>query len=199
MNAPQTLPALRVEELPEEFFIDLAVGTNSFVEICDNYGIDAATADTLEADPVFTRRLRIATQVVEDDGRAFRSRCRVAVTNSVHHIVHMMQDSDVPASTQLDAFKTLVKYGDLEPATKGEGVGGPSLVLQIVGPGGEMQDVLGGAVVAKEPPDSSALIEDASFEEVTDGTDRNDTHDANDAVAVLNIVAPAAAAAFGVE
>ena len=49
----------------------------------------------------------------------------------------MMQDMDVPASTQLDAFKTLVKYGGLEPAKSDDTAGtGPQLVLNIVAPDG---------------------------------------------------------------
>jgi hypothetical protein len=157
------LPAIRIEDLPEEFFIDLAVGTNSYVEICDNYGIDESTSVVLESDPLFQRRLRIAQQVVEDDGTAFRSRCRVAVANSVHHVVHMMQDTDVPASTQLDAFKTLVKYGGLEPQKEdNSGVSGPQLVLNIVAPDGTTTDF-----VAKMPQKTSQnTIEDADFEEI---------------------------------
>lgn len=132
-----TLPALKINELPEEFFIDVAVGVDPFEDICDNYELSPEAAAQLEADPAFQRRLRIAKQVVEDDGRAFRSRCRVAVTNAVHHVVHMLRDTDVPASVQLDAFKTLVKFGDLEPAAKkDQSGGGPALTLNIVAPDG---------------------------------------------------------------
>lgn len=159
----QQLPTVRIEDLPEEFFIDLAVGTNSFLEICDNYDIDEPTANYLESQPLFQRRLRIAQQVVEDDGTAFRSRCRVAVANSVHHVVHMMQDTDVPASTQLDAFKTLVKYGGLEPQKEeSAAANGPSLVLNIVAPDGTATDFV--AQVSQKGADEDVF--DAEYEEV---------------------------------
>ncbi|MBT7538615.1 MAG: hypothetical protein HN683_04705 [Gammaproteobacteria bacterium] len=162
MTDTTQLPALSIESLPEEFFIDLAVGVNSYVDICDNYDIDEATAQALETDPLFTRRMRIAQQVVDDDGTAFRSRCRSAVTNSVHNVVHMMADADVPASTQLDAFKTLVKYGGLEPPKTDEtGAAGPQLVLNIVAPDGAVHN-FGVAT----PPVTTVDVQDAEFEEV---------------------------------
>jgi len=128
---------MTVDSLPEEFFIDLAVGVNSFLEICDNHGIDELTANTLQQDPKFQRRLRIATQAVEDDGSAFRARCRTAVAANIDTVMHMMKDPDVSASIQLDAFKTLVRYGGLEPAKAEATVSaGPGLTLNIIAPDG---------------------------------------------------------------
>ena len=95
-----------VQTIPEEFFVELAVGVATFDEVCDNYGIDKPTANLLEKDPVFTRRLRQARQVVEDDGSAFKARCKTAVANSVHSVIHMISDPDCPATVQLDAFKS---------------------------------------------------------------------------------------------
>jgi hypothetical protein len=131
------LPAIRIESIPEEFFIDLAVGVGTYLDICDNYNIDETAASQLENDPLFQRRLRIAQQSVEDDGSAFRARCRVAVSESVDAVLHMIKDPDVPSSTQLDAFKTLARFGGLEPAKVEAGnAGGPALVLNIVAPDG---------------------------------------------------------------
>lgn len=131
------LPAVRVESIPEEFFIDLAVGVGTYIDICDNYNIDQTTAESLEADPLFQRRLRIAQQTVEDDGSAFRARCRIAVAESVDSVMHMIKDPDVASSTQLDAFKTLARFGGLEPAkVEGAAGAGPALVLNIVAPDG---------------------------------------------------------------
>lgn len=172
------LPALQVEALPEEFFIDIAVGVNSFTEICDNYEITEPQSVALENDPVFQRRLRMAQEIVETDGTAFKARCRAAVTNSVHNVVHMMQDVDVPASTQLDAFKTLVKYGGLEPVKSDDGVGtGPQLVLNIVAPDGTNHN-FGAAQQTVE----------ADFTEVAD-----------DASPILDILPPEASNLFGAE
>lgn len=137
------LPSISIDSLPEEFFIDLAVGVNSFLDICDNYNIDQTTAEALKQDPKFERRFRIANQAVEDDGSAFRARCRTVVANNIDTVVNMMKDPDVAASVQLDAFKTLVKYGGLEPVNTQQTVSsGPGLVLNIIAPDGS-QAVLG--------------------------------------------------------
>lgn len=158
-----TLPVFHVEQFPEEFFVDLAIGVSSFTEICDNYEVPPAVAAQLESDPVFQRRLRMATQVVEDTGEAFRSRCRVVVSNNVQNIANMMRDNDVPASTQLDAFKTLVKFGGLEPTRDAAtGPTGPQLVLNIVAPDGTTH-AIGGTqprTITAEP------VEDAEFTEL---------------------------------
>ena len=127
-----------VEKLPEQFFVDLAVGAREFLDICDNYGISKDEAEQLEHHPVFQRRFRIAEQAVVDDGTAFRARCRLVVSNSIPHIMGLMTDPEVSPSVQLDAFKTLAKYGELEPApkTSQSGPTGPQLVLNILPPGG---------------------------------------------------------------
>ena len=178
-----SLPAIRIEDLPDEFFIDLAVGTNPFLEICDNYGIDSQVAETLDKNPLFSRRLRIAQQVVEDDGTAFRARCRTIVTNNVHHIAHMMNDMDVPASTQLDAFKTLVKYGGLEPQKDENAIAqGPQLVLNIVAPDGSTMSF--GAQNSQNMSHNDPI--EADFEEIT-----------LDEAPELTILPPSASSLFG--
>lgn len=131
------LPSISIDTLPEEFFIDVAVGVHTYVEICDTYNIDETTAETIKNDPMFIRRLRVAEKAVEDDGSAFRARCRTAVSEGIRTVVHMMKDPEVAASVQLDAFKTLVKYGGLEPSkVEDANAGAPSLVLNIVAPDG---------------------------------------------------------------
>jgi hypothetical protein len=160
------LPSLKIESLPDEFFIDLAVGVHSYLEVCDNYNIDATTATNIETDPVFLRRLRLATQVVEDDGSAFKARCKTAVTNSVGSVINLMNDPEVSASVQLDAFKTLVKFGGLEPAKAvDESSSGPSLVLNIVAPDGTSfnSQTINAAPVIQHDQESDD-IEDATFE-----------------------------------
>lgn len=125
------------KDLPEAFYIDMAVGVHAFDELCQMYEVPQALAASLEQDSEFQRRHSIAKQAVEDDGRAFRARCRTVVNNNVAHMQQIMRDPDTPASTQLDAFKTLAKFGDLEPdRARSEGYQGPHLTLNIVAPDG---------------------------------------------------------------
>lgn len=124
--------------LPEQFYLDLAVGLLSFEEICDNYELPEEDLDDMVESPIYQRRLRLAIQAVEDDGRAFKARCRTLVTDNLHRVTQIMADPEAPASTRLEAFKTLVKFGELEPVKQEQAqASGPSLSLTIVAPGGE--------------------------------------------------------------
>ena len=121
--------------LPESFYIDLAIGLTSFEDLCSAYEVDPDEVREHDRDPLFVRRLMLAKQVVDDDGRAFRARCRSIVNNSVHKLYKIMNDPDVSASTQLDAFKTLARFGDMEPKAAKEAAGA-KISLTIIAPGG---------------------------------------------------------------
>jgi len=128
---------IKPSELPEKFYVDVAVGVDSYDDLCRMYEVSDADAQQLENDAEFQRRLSIAKQSVEDDGRAFRARCRTVVNNSVAHMQQLLKDPDTPASTQLEAFKALAKFGELEPQTNGQDANtGPQLTLNIIAPDG---------------------------------------------------------------
>jgi hypothetical protein len=120
-----------------ELFIDLAIGVSSFDDCCWANGLDPAAVRPWEGDPEFEHRMSIARRAVDDDGRAFRARCRTVVQDNVLEMEGIIKDKDVTAGHRIDAFKTLAKLGNLEPqeaAGAGSGVG---LSLTIIAPGGE--------------------------------------------------------------
>ena len=143
MGAPLT--TLSVQDFPDEFFIDVAVGVSPFAVIAESYGFSSTEAEALASDPDFKRRLNLATKVVEDDGSAFKARCRKIVSDRLAGISSLMGDPDTPATVQLDAFKTLVKFGELEPVRgQAEGGSAPVLSLVFVAPDGHRMSVLPG-------------------------------------------------------
>ena len=131
-------PTISPSTLPDQFYIDLAVGVYPFEEICDMYGVDPTQGASVESTPEFQQRFLLAKQAVEDDGRAFRARCRTVVHNAIPHMERLMHDPETPASTQLETFKAMAKYGKLEPerVQDTQNSGGPQLVLNIIGPDG---------------------------------------------------------------
>jgi hypothetical protein len=148
---------LSVEDVPDAMFIDLAIGVNDFADICENYGIDETTAMYLSTTEHFKRRVRIAEAVVADDGTAFKARCRLAVTNTVDHVLNLVRDPAVPSTTQLDAFKTLAKFGELEPVRDANaGSMGPMLTLNIVAPDGSSGMTL--QTAAREPREVKGVV-----------------------------------------
>lgn len=132
--------ALSIDDIPAEFFIAVAIGVRSLAAICEEFAIPETFVQASEADPAFIRRLRQAEQAVLDNGSAFRARCRLVVNDSIRDMERLIRDPETPASTQLEAFKTLAKFGDLEPVKQAAtGPQGPVLTLTIVAPGGATQ------------------------------------------------------------
>jgi hypothetical protein len=129
------------ESLPARFYLDMAIGTQSFVDVCLAYSLDADEVKKWEQDPVFCQRLAVANQAVIDDGRAFRARCKSLVHDALPHMEQLLRDPATPPSVQLDSFKTLVKFSGMEPEPKSRPVNSeqtfaPTLSLTIVAPEG---------------------------------------------------------------
>jgi len=154
-----------IRQLPERFFIDVAVGAAPMDEVCTLYNIALDDLEPHWDDPRFQFRLAQAKQAVEDDGSAFRARCRTVVHEAIPRIQRIIHDPDVPAQTQLTAFQTLVKYSGMEPTqqTK-QAYTGPALSLTIIAPGGEAHTIEA-RVYDAEPVDDDEVATLASTEE----------------------------------
>lgn len=127
--------------LPDNFYLSLAVGVQPFEDILRMHEIPQEDASELEAHPIFKQRLLLAQELVEDTGQAFRARCRSIANDALPHIRALLRDTATPPSVQLEAFKTIAKYGKLEPeppaANQNTGPTGPQLTLTIIAPNGE--------------------------------------------------------------
>jgi len=142
------------QDLPENFFLSVAVGVQPFEDILRMHEIPADDGDELAADPIFQQRLLAAQELVEDSGQAFRARCRVIANDALPHIRALLRDTATPPSVQLEAFKTIAKYGKLEPeppsAHQNTGPTGPQLTLTIIAPNGET--AFSTALTSNQPP-----------------------------------------------
>ena len=127
------------KDLPDNFYLAAAVGIQSFEDILRMYDIPEEDAGELTAHPVFQQRLLLARDAVETDGTAFFARCRLLAGQTMPAMINLIQDPATPATVQLEAWKTLVKYGRLEPQPKEQATGpsGPQLTLTIIAPNGE--------------------------------------------------------------
>lgn len=125
--------------LPDNFYLATAVGVRPFDEILTMFEIAPEDGEALQEHPIFQQRLLLARDAVETDGTAFFARCRILAGQTMPAMLNLINDSGTPASVQLDAWKTLVKYGRLEPLPPTQqATVGPQLTLTIVAPGGEM-------------------------------------------------------------
>ena len=135
------LTMINPQDLPDNFYLSLAVGVQPFEDILRMHEIPQEDASELEAHPIFKQRLLLAQELVEDTGQAFRARCRSIANDALQHIRALLRDTATPPSVQLEAFKTIAKYGKLEPeppsANQHAGPTGPQLTLTIIAPNGE--------------------------------------------------------------
>ena len=148
---------LQPTTLPDRFYIDLAIGAAPFDDICRTYGLDPEDVGALDADAQFTMRLLQAKQSVEDDGSAFKARCRSMVHETIQHVGRIVSDVEAPARDRIEAFKTLAKLGALEPKEDQTRTTGPALSLTIIAPGGEAHTV--GQVIEHAPQQTIDISE----------------------------------------
>lgn len=123
------------KHLPDEFYLALAVGVRPYQDVLTMFDINEEAAANLNDHPVFQQRLLLARNAVESDGTAFFARCRLLAGDTMPKIVRIIQDEETPPSVKLEAWKSLVKYGRLEPQPQ-QGPPAPVLTLNFVGPDG---------------------------------------------------------------
>lgn len=157
---------LHPKNIPDQFYIDLAVGVSTFQEVCLMHGLDPDEVDALEDDPEFKQRAALAHQAVEEDGSAFSARMRTIASNTVQYVERMIKDPDVPASTRLEAYRLAARLGKLEPekAAATQTPTGPQLTLTIIAPDGTRRD-------AFNPAPKSGLKPALAHEDVEDAED----------------------------
>ena len=127
---------LSVADIPEQFYIDLAIGAKPTREIYDAYGLEQELVDS--KDMVFVQKCRTAKRTVESTDTAFRARCKAIVQDSLPVMRKLILDPDISPAVRTDAFKTMVKYAGLEPQpTAAQNALGVGLSLTIIAPGGQ--------------------------------------------------------------
>ena len=149
---PSRMNALATQ-LPEQFYLAMAIGTQSFDELCLAFELDPDHVRALDGDPMFAARLAQARNAVDDDGRAFRARCRTVVQKAIPRLSAIIHDPEVPASTQVDAFKALVKFGGLEPKETASSGTGTVLNFTIIAPDGSRMETPLGRVIDVDEQD----------------------------------------------
>lgn len=140
-------------QLPDQFYLAMAIGTQPFDELCLSFDLDPEYVRSLDGDPLFLSRMAQARSAVEDDGRAFRARCRTLVQQVIPRMGQIINDPEVPASTQVEAFKALVKFGGLEPKETTQTNTGATLNFTIIAPDGSRMKTLPGCVIDVDEQD----------------------------------------------
>lgn len=112
---------------------DLAVEVDDLPTILERYALSEDEFSGLMSVPAFRRELALMVRDVREDGVSFRSKAKLQAEDYLQILDEMVYDPTTPASVRLDAIKSAVKWGDLEPREKknAEGNGGAQVNISI--------------------------------------------------------------------
>jgi hypothetical protein len=128
------LPALRPEApAPWHPRLPFDIALNEEPDIlCTRYNITKIQLDELYFVPSFRREVADHQVSIRENGVTFKQKARVQAEMYLEVLDDIVNDSTVSAATKLDAIKSVVKWGDLEPKeTKGANVNAPQFNIQI--------------------------------------------------------------------
>lgn len=98
--------------------LDLAVGVDDLPTILTRYRLTTAEFDRLQEVNAFRRELAVAMRDVREQGVQFRQKAKVQADAYLMVLDSMVHDPATPPSTRLEAIKSVVRWGDLEPKDK---------------------------------------------------------------------------------
>lgn len=117
---------------PPKLVIDLALGLDHLDDILAAHGLTRPQYDRLTEIPTFRRELASTMRDLRENGVPFARKAAIQAESYLVNLDEMVHDLDVPASTRLEAIKSVVKWGKLEPKEdKGQDHGGNTINLQI--------------------------------------------------------------------
>lgn len=149
---PPTTPALRIAPPPDDdedgdyyhyrpetvppwtpaLVFDVALGLESEEVIFNRHGITEQEWHHINTHPLFHRQVAEQTRELSETGVSFRAKARVQAEMYLVDIDRMVASPNTDQKVKLEAIRSMVKWGNLEPApAKEEGTGAPQVNIQI--------------------------------------------------------------------
>lgn len=121
LNAPSThfTPSIVTHENPlspwhPRLAFDVALGEDREV-LYDRYNLSPNELDSLYLTAAFRREVAEHGRSIREEGVTFRQKAKVQAEMYLEVLDDIVNDVEVSAATRLDAIKSVVKWGDLEP------------------------------------------------------------------------------------
>ncbi len=108
---------------------ELALGVEDLSTILQSHDIGEREWEVIQNNSTFRRELVAAHKEVAESGISFRRKAAIQAEMYLEELDLIMTSSDTPSSLKLEIFKTLVKYGELEPIR--EEARGPNSAFNI--------------------------------------------------------------------
>lgn len=131
----ELIPSKPLGVWPASLPLEIALEIDDLDTILERHGLTWRDWEVLTEAPAFRADLARMRKEIRDNGLSFREKARVQAEcylKELHKIV-MNEDGDATASTRLDAIKSVVKWGNLEPKDDkgGSGATGNQFNIQI--------------------------------------------------------------------
>lgn len=113
----ELLPTIQpdsVNKWDPRLILDIATGVDDMEEIFVRYGLTELTYLALSKTELFRRELAMAIRDARENGVPFASKARVQAESYLQILDDLVYDKATPASTRLEAIRSIVKWGRLE-------------------------------------------------------------------------------------
>jgi len=95
--------------------LDLSLSVESLQDILPRYNLTMEEYNVLMSHAVFRRELAVMTRDVQINGATFRAKAKIQAESYLTVVDDIVHDTEVPTGIRLDAIKSAVRWGDLEP------------------------------------------------------------------------------------
>jgi len=95
--------------------LDLAIGVDGLDEILPRYELAEEEFLILSGTKAFRRELAITMRDVRENGIPFTQKAKVQAESYLEIIDDLVYNNATPANTRLEAIRSMVKWGKLEP------------------------------------------------------------------------------------
>lgn len=114
------LSSLSPNKWDPRLLLDLVIAVDHLDDILERYGLSHEEYSILSSNVVFRRELASIMRDVRENGASFRAKARIQAESYLPVVDDMIWDKEIAPSTRLDAVKSVVRWGDLEPKEKKE-------------------------------------------------------------------------------
>ncbi len=112
--------------------LELALGVEEPDDVLARYGVNEAEWRAIEPNPAFRRELAEMSRQVQEEGLSFKAKARIQAESYLMDLDAMVADRETPPSVRLEAIKSAVRWGELEPKKEKDGDGtGTTFAIQI--------------------------------------------------------------------
>lgn len=120
-----------IVDVPQKLLLDLAVGLDTFDDICARYDYTPEQTAQLRNNPGIKNRISRLQAELKESGVTFRMRNAHAAEDMIGVIWSEARRAETSLDKKIEAAKLFAKLGDLEPRTAQQTVNGGGVTISI--------------------------------------------------------------------